>query len=72
MNFVLKDAKVFRKGKFIKGDILVKDGRLSHLFGFSSVPSDAIVYNAENCIVIPGLIDVHVHLENRDFLLKKQ
>ena len=71
MNFVLKDARVFRKGKFIKGDILVKDGRLSHLFGFSSVPSDAIVYNAENCIVIPGLIDVHVHLREPGFSFKE-
>ncbi len=71
MDFVLKDAKVFRKGKFIKGDILVKDGRLTHLFGFSSVPGDAIVYNAENCIVIPGLIDVHVHLREPGFSFKE-
>ena len=71
MDFVLKDAKVFRKGKFIKGDILVKDGRLTHLFGFSSVPADAIVYNAENCIVLPGLIDVHVHLREPGFSFKE-
>ncbi len=71
MNFVLKDAKVFRKGKFIKGDILVKDGRLSHLFGFLSVPADAVAYNAENCIIIPGLIDVHVHLREPGFSFKE-
>lgn len=71
MNFVLKNAKVFRKGKFIKGDILVKDGRLSHLFGFSSVPCDAVVYDAENCIIIPGLVDVHVHLREPGFSFKE-
>ncbi len=71
MNFVLKNAKVYRKGKFIKGDILVKDGRLSHLFGFSSVPCDAAVYNAENCIIIPGLVDVHVHLREPGFSFKE-
>ncbi len=71
MNFVLRNAKVFRKGKFIKGDILVKDGRLSHLFGFSSVPSDAEIFDAENCIVIPGLIDVHVHLREPGFSFKE-
>ncbi len=71
MNFVLKNAKVFRKGKFIKGDILVEDGRLSHLFGFSSVPCDAVIYDAENCIVIPGLVDVHVHLREPGFSFKE-
>ncbi|MBP3329457.1 MAG: dihydroorotase [Clostridia bacterium] len=71
MNFVLKNAKVYRKGKFIKGDILVKDGRLNHLFGFSSVPCDAVVYDAENCIIIPGLVDVHVHLREPGFSFKE-
>ncbi len=71
MNFVLKNAKVFRKGKFIKGDVLVKDGRLTHLFGSAAVPADCVIYNAENCILIPGLIDVHVHLREPGFSFKE-
>lgn len=71
MNFVLKNAKVFRKGKFIKGDVLVKDGRLTHIFGFSSVPADASFFDAENCIIIPGLVDVHVHLREPGFSFKE-
>jgi len=58
-SLVVKDGLAFIGGSFVKKDILVVGGAISSLgSGFSA---DCTI-NASGCIVLPGLIDPHVHL----------
>lgn len=45
-------------------DVLVRDGRIAAVSdtGDGDVPADATVIPADDCLVLPGLIDMHVHL----------
>lgn len=45
------------------GDVLVEDGRVTAIGG-GEAPAEATVVDATGCLVLPGLIDVHVHLRD--------
>jgi dihydroorotase len=44
-----------------KNDITIADGHISSL-GSQSAPSDATIVDAKDCIIMPGLVDLHTHL----------
>jgi dihydroorotase len=44
-----------------RADVLIRDGRIESVGTGLSDP-DAFVFDATNCIVAPGFIDMHVHL----------
>ncbi|HET6916156.1 MAG TPA: dihydroorotase [Acidimicrobiales bacterium] len=44
-------------------DILIQDGRISTVGSkVSSVPAGTVVLDAADCVVAPGLVDLHAHL----------
>lgn len=60
--FVLKNCnKLDKKGKLIKEDIYIKDGKISYPF------EDAKEIDCTNLLVFPGLTDLHVHLREPGF-----
>ena len=65
MNYTLKNASVYDGDKFIKKDLFVSAGRITDSLSESSV------VDLNNCIILPGLIDVHVHLREPGFLYKE-
>lgn len=66
MTAAYKNARVYRDGKFVAGDIVIRNGRPD----FSADLSGSRA-GIENCIVIPGLADVHVHLREPGFFYKE-
>ena len=60
--FAVSGARVF-DGKRILVDhaVLVKDGRVSEIVPSESVPQGMVRHHHEDCTVMPGLIDTHVH-----------
>ena len=52
------------------GDILVEDGRVAAIGGTASVRPDRTV-EAAGLVVVPGLIDLHVHLREPGFEAKE-
>lgn len=61
---IIRNGTIINEGKSRKGDILIIGERIAAT-GFiepEKIPDDAIAINAEGCYVIPGIIDVHVHL----------
>ena len=64
---VIKYGKVVIPGEGIVGekDILIEDGVIKEIS--VGIPSDDTqVIDAENCYVIPGIVDIHVHLRDPD------
>ena len=61
--YVIKNATVMTvaKGTF-KGSILVKDGKIAELGEKVMEPQGAIIIDASNQFVIPGIIDCHSHI----------
>ncbi|MEM4314794.1 MAG: amidohydrolase [Nitrososphaerota archaeon] len=69
-------SRILLKGGFVipvdgsrrilrRGGVLVEDGVISMVSGYDDVmqyAAGAEVVEAENCVIIPGLVDTHVHL----------
>jgi dihydroorotase len=64
MKLLIKDGKVIDPGLGItkKANVLVEDGKILEIPVSGKGPSDAEVIDAKGCWVVPGLIDIHVHL----------
>jgi len=61
MKYLIKNAKVITPFRELDNtDILVKDGLIDKI-GVHLASEDSIIVDATDCIVIPGLIDIHTH-----------
>ncbi len=71
MKHLLKDAYVYQNNSFQKCDVAVFDG-IIHKLGVS-IPSDGFdnVFHLNNKYLIPGFVDVHVHLREPGFSYKE-
>lgn len=69
MNCILKNADVYICGKFKRTDIAVVDGKIS--FDMGAVGENSVIFDFSDCIIIPGLTDVHVHLREPGFSYKE-
>ena len=71
MDILLKGGNVFKEGIFENEDIAIINGEV---FKFGSIPSDAVFDREIDCkgmMVIPGFVDVHVHLREPGFFHKE-
>lgn len=71
MRLILKGAKVYFENTFKKLDVCIADGRIVDVSPCISVDSDDAVYNFNNYYILPGLVDVHVHLREPGFSYKE-
>lgn len=75
MKTLLKNAKVFDnkgKGQFIKKDLLVDSDKV--IVDFNKEQSSCLydrVFDFKNKYIIPGFVDVHVHLREPGFFYKE-
>ncbi len=67
MTYILKNATVYENGAISKCDMLLSGAELSRFTGSSF--SDFTVI--ENCIILPGFCDVHVHFREPGFSYKE-
>jgi len=58
-------GKLFVDGEFSEGAVMVSGRRISGILPVSAIPSSAEHLEFEDLWILPGLVDVHVHL--RDF-----
>ncbi len=66
--YLLKDAKVYKNGTFTVMDMLFDGTALSPL-GSSFTGEDFPIF--ENCVILPGFCDVHVHFREPGFSYKE-
>lgn len=67
--YLLKNGKVWnlKKRRSDTADILIKDGIIEKIGKFDSPSKKWVIHDIEGCIVLPGLIDIHVHLREPGF-----
>ena len=68
---VLKNARVYRNGQFETANVFVNDGIVTAVSQALPAEEDARILDFKNHIIIPGLVDVHVHLREPGFCYKE-
>ncbi|NLK71667.1 MAG: dihydroorotase [Clostridiales bacterium] len=68
MRLLIKNGTVIDPSQSLNGkyDILVEDGRIKDIRSLS-IERDCTSIDADGCYVVPGLIDMHVHLRDPGF-----
>ena len=69
--FVIRGCEIYLGGAFVPAELEVRGGVVTALGGGIVPGEGASVYNFKNCIVVPGLADVHVHLREPGFSYKE-
>lgn len=67
---ILRGGKVYRNGRFEQADLLIDQGRVTKIAPQVEDPS-ARVIDCSRRYVMPGLVDVHVHLREPGFTAKE-
>ncbi|MBP3579877.1 MAG: dihydroorotase [Clostridia bacterium] len=71
MNFVIKNADVYVDGSFIKRDVFISGGVVSRIEENIGELDGITVITGKRLCVMPGLVDVHVHLREPGFEYKE-
>ena len=68
MSMLLTGGTVFVDGRFENMDVAIHEGRIVS----NSLPQEGFsVIEVNNCLVVPGFVDVHVHLREPGFSYKE-
>ncbi len=67
MDFLLKNILSYEEGCFLRKSLFLENGHVCSL----DKKGDFQTLDCENCIIIPGLVDVHVHLREPGFSFKE-
>lgn len=70
MRIIFSEARVWRGGKFTEEDVLVEEGRIAAI-GTGLPGHGAQVVPCRGLALVPGLVDVHVHLREPGFISKE-
>lgn len=71
MKTVLKNAKLYLDGRFVEGDLAIADGRITAVGGSLAAGESDRVVDLSGRYVVPGLVDVHIHLREPGFSSKE-
>lgn len=71
MTILVKDALVYMSGRFVKNDVLIKNNLIHTISASISSNGADCVFNAQGKYLIPGFVDVHVHLREPGFSYKE-
>ncbi|MGA2993490.1 amidohydrolase family protein [Bradyrhizobium sp.] len=61
MDLIVRDARILRDGELVNIDIAVEGERIAAIA--PALAADGPELNAEGCLVVPGLIETHIHLD---------
>lgn len=59
---LIKNSRIFDGEKFLTGDVFIRDGIIETLGGVSEETA-GFTYDAAGATVLPGLVDVHMHIK---------
>lgn len=59
---LIKNGTIYYQRQLQKLDLLIKDNLITNVGQINNVYDDTIVIDATNLTILPGLVDIHVHL----------
>ena len=61
MDLIVRDARILRDGELVDVDIAVEGKTIAAIE--PSLAAEGPELKAEGCLVVPGLIETHIHLD---------
>ncbi|MBQ2978168.1 MAG: dihydroorotase [Clostridia bacterium] len=71
MRCLLKGGQVYQGGSFFSADVAVEKGMVIDIASAISPRPGDRVFDFSNCYLVPGFVDVHVHLREPGFFYKE-
>ncbi|MEM2341638.1 MAG: dihydroorotase family protein [Candidatus Bathyarchaeia archaeon] len=71
VDLILKNAKIYAFNRIIEAGIAIDYGRIVKVAKESNLPRASERIDLNSMLVLPGIIDVHVHLRNQDLSYKE-
>lgn len=68
---LIKGCRVFSDGRFVFSDVEVRGGSVFRIAPGLAAKQGVPVFEFQNCLLFPGLVDVHVHLRDPGFSFKE-
>ena len=70
-NLLIKGAEVWYEGAFVQGDLLIEDGKLAEFAPQIASREGMREIEGEGKVLLPGLVDMHVHLREPGYSYKE-
>jgi len=71
VDLALTDAKVYSSSGIVEAGLAVQDGRIVKVAKDTNLPRASEEIDLQGCIILPGVIDVHVHLRDQELSYKE-
>jgi len=71
VDLALWNAKIYTAGEILEGGVAIEDGRIFKVAKEPNLPTASKRIDIKGRVVLPGLIDVHVHLRDQQLAYKE-
>ncbi len=71
VDIVLENANIFSHGRVTQAAVAIDDGKITKISKKTNMPTTSRKMNLKGLLVLPGLIDAHVHLRDQDLGYKE-
>lgn len=71
VDLVLYNAKIYSKGEITEAGLAIENGKIAKIAKETLLPKASKRINLHGCLMLPGLIDVHVHLRDQNLAYKE-
>ncbi len=58
---IVKNARIVNEGEILRGDIVVENDKIAAIETSAQSPKAEEVFDAQGAVLLPGIIDTHVH-----------
>ncbi|MCL7412942.1 MAG: dihydroorotase [ANME-2 cluster archaeon] len=70
-DLIITNARIFHQGRIIEAELALEDGKIAEVARIIPVKDFDRVIDAHNMLVLPGIIDVHVHFREPGMIWKE-
>ena len=71
VDLVLRNAKIYTRGGVVEAGLAIDNQRISRIAKETNLPQASAKLDLQGCMVLPGLIDMHVHLRDQQLAYKE-
>lgn len=71
VDLVLSNAKIYTRRGIVEAGLAIDKGRIFRIAKETNLPQASTKLDLQRCIVLPGLIDTHVHLRDQQLSYKE-